>query len=100
MANAPGSIPTFRFGTTVSGFAQRPDGRFDVRLEDCGALSASIVVIANGLGTFLATDGEASLAPGPAPEWPLARTGDPSPSIQTVACHYPGELRLLLSLLP
>ena len=102
--------PSFRFGTTVTGFAQRPDGRFNVRLQDGGTLSASIVVIATGLGTFLPTNGEASLAPGPAPEWPLARSGDAftvdperfqtsQPGVFAIgdACHYPGKLRLILS---
>ena len=102
--------PDFRFRSTVTGFARRPDGRFGVSLADGGALGGSVVVIATGLGTFVPGDGEPSLAPGPAEDWPRDRTKDPfavdperfepaQPGVFAIgdACHYPGKLRLILS---
>ena len=102
--------PTFRFGSTVAGFAQQPGGRFQVALKDGAALGASIVVAATGLGTFLPGAGEPALEAGPAPDWPLQRTGDvfavDAERFETSrrgifaigdACHYPGKLRLILS---
>jgi thioredoxin reductase (NADPH) len=102
--------PTFRFSVTVAGFAQQADGRFLVALKDGSVIGASVVVIATGLGTFLPGEGDASLEAGPAPEWPLERTGDAfvvdperfETSLAGVfavgdACHYAGKLRLILS---
>lgn len=102
--------PRFQFGTTVTGFAQQPDGRFRVTLTDGAAIGASVVVIASGLGTFVPGEGEPSLEAGPAPGWPLERTKDAfivdaerfetsQPGVFAIgdACHYPGKLRLILS---
>jgi thioredoxin reductase (NADPH) len=102
--------PRFRFASTVSGFAQQPDGRFQVTLEDGASLGASVVVIATGLGTFVPGTGEPSLEVGPASAWPLERSGDAfvvdaerfetsQPGVFAIgdACHYPGKLRLILS---
>jgi thioredoxin reductase (NADPH) len=102
--------PAFRFGSIVTGFAQRPDGRIAVALKDGGVLGASVVVVATGLGTFLPGEAEPSLEAGPAADWPLERTGDAfavdperfqtsHPGVFAVgdACHYPGKLRLILS---
>jgi thioredoxin reductase (NADPH) len=102
--------PAFRFGTTVTGFAQQPDGRFRVDLGDGMAIGASVVVVATGLGTFLPGEGEALLEAGPAPGWLLERSKDAfivdperfetsQPGVFAIgdACHYPGKLRLILS---
>ncbi len=103
--------PAFTFGRTVTGFGQRPDGRFSVALDDGSALCASVVVIATGLGTFC-RDGAAEprLSPGPARDWQPERQGDvfrvsaetfetSEPGVFAIgdACHYPGKLRLILS---
>jgi thioredoxin reductase (NADPH) len=79
-------------------------------LNDGASLGASVVVIATGLGTFLPGAGEPSLEVGPAPAWPLERSGDAfvvdaerfetsQPGVFAIgdACHYPGKLRLILS---
>lgn len=102
--------PTFRFGSTVSGFSQQPDGRFQVTLDDGAALGASVVVAATGLGTFVPGADGPSLEAGPAASWPLERVGDAfavdAERFETSqrgvcaigdACHYPGKLRLILS---
>lgn len=102
--------PTFRFGATVTGFAQQPDGRFEVVLKDGTLLGASAVIIASGLGTFLPGEGGATLETGPAADWPLERKADAfivdperfetsHPGVFAIgdACHYPGKLRLILS---
>jgi len=102
--------PTFHFGSTVSGFAQQADGRFQVALDGRAVIGASVVVIASGLGTFVPGAHEPSLEAGPAPSWPLARRGDAftvdaerfetsQPGVFAIgdACHYPGKLRLILS---
>ena len=102
--------PTFRLGSTVSGFAQQPDGRFQVALNGGAVLGASVVVVATGLGTFVPGEGEPALDAGPAPFWTLTRTGDAfavdaerfetsQPGVFAIgdACHYPGKLRLILS---
>ena len=102
--------PVFLFRRTVTGFAQQPDGRFQVHLADGTALGASVVLLATGLGTFVPGDGTPSLDAGPAPVWPLDRAGDAfavdaerfetsQPGVFAIgdACHYPGKLRLILS---
>ena len=102
--------PVFRFGCTVTEFAQQPDGRFQVALLDGERLGASVVVIATGLGTFVPGEGDAALVAGPAAGWPLERTKDAfivdpegfrtsQPGVFAIgdACHYPGKLRLILS---
>jgi thioredoxin reductase (NADPH) len=102
--------PVFRFETTVTGFDQRPDGRFDVTLGDGAAIAAGVVVMATGLGTFVGGMGEPALQAGPAATWPLERTRDAisvdaqrfqtsQPGVFAIgdACHYPGKLRLILS---
>jgi thioredoxin reductase (NADPH) len=102
--------PAFRFGETVSGYTRGGDGRFRVSLSDGAVLAASAVVIAAGLGTFVPGAQQASLEPGPAASWPLARAGGAfavdterfetsEPGVFAIgdACHYPGKLRLILS---
>ncbi|UDF29224.1 UNVERIFIED_ORG: NAD(P)/FAD-dependent oxidoreductase [Roseateles sp. XES5] len=102
--------PVFHFRSTVTGFAQQPDGRFKVTLSGGGQLGASVVVLATGLGTFVPGEGEAALEAGPATGWPLDRTKDAfivdperfqtsQPGVFAIgdACHYPGKLRLILS---
>lgn len=102
--------PRFRFASVVTGFAQQPDGRFQVALKDGAPLGASVVVVATGLGTFVPGEGEPSLEAGPAPAWPLQRSGDAfavdperfetsQPGVFAIgdACQYPGKLRLILS---
>ena len=103
-------FPIFRLSETVAGFAQQADGRFLVSLIDGAALSASVVVIATGLGTFVPREGDPALEAGPAADWPLERTNDAflvdperfetsHPGVFAIgdACHYPGKLRLILS---
>lgn len=102
--------PVFRLGSTATGFAQQPDGRFKVALSQGEQLGASVVVLATGLGTFVPGEGEATLAVGPAAGWLLDRTKDAfivdperfqtsQPGVFAIgdACHYPGKLRLILS---
>ena len=101
--------PSFRFGETVTGFAQQPGGRFHVTLKNGTALGASVVVVATGLGTFQPADG--ALEAGPATTWPLERRSDAfvvdaerfetsQPGVFAIgdACHYPGKLRLVNNL--
>lgn len=102
--------PAFRFGSTVTGFSQRRDGRFQTMLADGATIGASVLVVATGLGTFLPGEGDPCLEAGPAATWPLERTQDAffvdperfqtsQPGVFAIgdACHYPGKLRLILS---
>ncbi|MFC3072924.1 NAD(P)/FAD-dependent oxidoreductase [Shinella pollutisoli] len=99
--------PAFSFGRTVLAVAQRPDGRFAIPLDGGGTLSASVVVVATGLGRFGA---DGALEAGPAADWPFERAGDAfrvdaetfetsQPGVFAIgdACRYPGKLRLILS---
>lgn len=113
LAQAAPFDPVFHFRRTVAVFGKRPDGRFETLTQEGDRFASAIVVLATGIGTFMPGEGpggDASLRPGPAGQWLLARDGEAfrvdaerfMTSTEGVfaigdACHYPGKLRLILS---
>ncbi|MCF3642404.1 NAD(P)/FAD-dependent oxidoreductase [Rhizobium sp. TRM95111] len=106
--------PRFMLRERADSFSAEPGGGFSTHLQGGTAVRSRIVVVASGLGSFT-PDGAsgdprlASLAAGPAGDWPLARgrfglTVDPrslETSVEGVyaigdAADYPGKLKLIL----